>query len=542
MMRNRLMWKQSIAFLVICIVCSSNLLAQGHEERYEAIDVLHYTFKVELSDENDRVKGKATIEIFFKKSLDKFQLDLKSKNKEGLGMVVSKVLEDNSPVDFHHSDDMLTISTKVTSEGEKRSYTITYMGEPGNGMIIGENKYLDRTFFADHWPDRAHYWLPCVDHPSEKAIVEFVVTAPEHYDIIGSGYLVSEEVNKGKKTAHWKTRVPLPMKISVIGVADFEIVDLGYFNDVPLSAWVYPQEGQYAKDAYSITDDVLEYYSSQIGPYPYEKLANVQSKTIYGGTENAGNIFYNENLVFRNKPIYKQTESIVVHEIAHQWFGNSVSESNWYHVWISEGFATYFTTLFIGHTYGADTLRKRMNSERRRVIGYTNHRRYAPVVDTTPRSPHELLSALTYQKGAWFLHMLKQKIGDELFWQSIVKYYDTYKLSNVLTEDFQEIVEQVSEMDLDDFFKQWLYTAGHPVLSFDWEFDSGMTKILLGQHQQGHLFEFPIDIQLKFSDGSSLIETFYINEREQVLNINSDMEPSEITIDPEVILLFELKE
>jgi len=540
-MRKTLIW-QLFAVIAVFIFQVTALLAQGHEDRYSSIDVLHYTFRVELNDENERVKGKTTIQVLFKKSMNEFQLDLKSKNEEGLGMVVSKVLEDDSPADFDHSENKLTISVKAASKGEKRTYTIKYQGEPENGMFIGENKYLDRTFFADHWPDRAHYWLPCVDHPSDKAIIEFIVTAPKHYDIIGSGYLVSEEVEKGKKTAHWKTKVPLPMKISVIGVADFEIVDLGYFNDVPLSAWVYPQEGQYAKDAYSITRDVLEYYSSFIGPYPYEKLANVQSKTIYGGTENAGNIFYNENLVFRDKPIYKQTEAVVVHEIAHQWFGNSVSESNWYHLWISEGFATYFTTLFIGHTYGADTLRKRMNSERRRVIGYTNNRRYAPVVDTTPRSPHDLLSALTYQKGAWFLHMLKQKIGDELFWESIAKYYDTYKLSNVLTEDFQEIVEQLSEMELDDFFKQWLYTAGHPVLSFDWEFDSGMTRILLGQHQTNHVFSFPIDIQLKFTDGSSLTETFYIDEREQVLKIKSDQAPSEIIIDPEVLLLYELKE
>jgi aminopeptidase N len=540
-MRNKLILQQMFAFIVICTFQVSNLFAQGHEARFESIDVLSYTFQVELNDKNNQVKGKATIQVLFKKSLDRFQLDLTKKNKDGLGMEVSQVKENDSPVDFDHSGDKLTIMTEVTTRGEKRTYIIEYMGEPQDGMIIGENKYLERTFFADHWPDRAHNWLPCVDHPSDRSLIEFIVTAPKHYDIIGSGYLVSEEVNKGMKTAHWKTRVPLPTKISVIGVADFEIVELGYFNEVPLSAWVYPQEGQYAKDAYSITKEVLEYFSSWVGPYPYEKLANVQSKTIYGGTENAGNIFYNENLVFRNEPIYKQTEAVVVHEIAHQWFGNSVSESNWYHVWISEGFATYFTDLFIEHKFGVDSLRKRMDSERRRVIGYTNHRRYAPVVDYTPRPPDELLSALTYQKGAWFLHMLKHKIGDELFWQSISKYYDKYKLSNVLTEDFQEVVEQVSEMQLDAFFNQWLYTAGHPLLSFDSEFDSGMIRILLGQHQPDHVFEFPIDIQVKFSDGTSVIETFYIDEREQILEIKSDLAPSEVIVDPEVLLLFEIK-
>ncbi len=542
-MRYKQVLQQIIAFMVICTFQVTVLYAQGHEERYNAIDVLQYTFRVKLNDDNEQVTGQTTVQVYFKKPLDHFYLDLQSKNKDGLGMVVSSITEDGLPVGFDHTEDKLTIRPKVTSAGEKRTYIIEYMGEPQDGLIIGQNKYGDRTFFADHWPDRAHNWLPCVDHPSDKAVIEFIVTAPNHYDIIASGYLVGEEVNDDLKTAHWKTKVPLPTKISVIGVADFEIVELGYFNDVPLSAWVYPQEGQYAKEAYSITEEVLEYFSTWVGPYPFEKLANVQSKTIYGGTENAGNIFYNENLVVRNgQPVYKHNEDVVVHELAHQWFGNSVSESNWYHVWISEGFATYFTDLFIEQKYGLDSLNKRLISERRRVIGYTNHKRFAPVVDTTPRAPQYLLSALTYQKGAWFLHMLRHKIGDELFWQSIKKYYDTYKLSNVLTGDFKEIVKQVSEMELDDFFQQWLYTPGHPVLSFDWTYDPGKIIINLRQHQPDHIFKFPIVIQVKFTDHPGMIETFYIDKRNQIIEIESDVEPSEIMLDPEVRLLYEFKE
>jgi aminopeptidase N len=541
-MRNLVSMKNLITLMVICRLGLSSTFAQGHEERFNAIDVLQYTFRVELSDQNQEIKGEATLLISFKKSLDRFQLDLASKNKEGLGMTVSQVLENDSLIGFDHSEDKLTITTSMTWAGEERSYTVEYFGEPENGMIIGRNKYNDRTFFADHWPDRAHHWLPCVDHPSDKAIIEFIVTAPEHYDIIGSGYLVNETVNQGMKTAHWKTSMPLPMKIAVIGAADFEIVELGYFNDVPLSAWVYPQEGMYAKEAYAITQEVVEYFSSVAGPYPYEKLANVQSTTIYGGTENAGNIFYNENLVVRNnEPIFKQTEDVVVHEIAHQWFGNSVSESNWYHIWLSEGFATYFTDLFIEHKFGLDSLKKRMDAERYRVIRYTNRRRFAPVVDTTPRSPNRLLSALTYQKGAWFLHMLRSKIGDELFWRSIAKYYDTYKLSNALTEDFQEIVEQVSGMDLDIFFHQWLYTPGHPVLTTSWEYEDGKINISVRQEQEHHVFRFPLDLLVQFADNRSVTTTFEVTEREHTFSIPSGIEPAGIIPDPEVRLLFEEK-
>ena len=162
------MKRQHMAILILCLFNISVLSAQGHEERFNSIDVLQYTFEVELNDENEQIKGIATILISFRKPLDQFRLDLQKKDKEGLGMVVSRVSENGTSIDFDHKGNKLTIKPEETTAGEERTYIIEYQGEPQDGMIIGDNKYFDRTFFADHWPDRAHHWLPCVDHPSDR--------------------------------------------------------------------------------------------------------------------------------------------------------------------------------------------------------------------------------------------------------------------------------------------------------------------------------------------------------------------------------------
>src|SRR5204863_6116924 len=154
-------------------------------------------------------------------------------------------------------------------------------------------------------------------------------------------------VTKKRKITHWKTSVVLPTKVMVIGVARFAIEYEGEINKVPLQSWVYPQNRKEGFSDYSMASGPLDYFSKNIAPYPYEKLANVQSTTRWGGMENAGNIFYYENSVTGKANI----EGLLAHEVAHQWFGDSASESDWYHVWLSEGFATYFTQLYLENKY-----------------------------------------------------------------------------------------------------------------------------------------------------------------------------------------------
>jgi aminopeptidase N len=297
----------------------------------QPIDVQHYRFELELSDHSDAIVGKATIKVSFLQPVSQLVLDLGSV-EEDKGMQAFSVLEEGNakPLAFHHRNNQLFINLNNPSkEKETRTFTIQYMGTPKDGLVISKNMYGDRTFFGDNWPNRAHEWIPCHDTPSDKASVEFIVTAPSHYSVIANGLLVQEKILPGnKKITSWKEELPIPTKVMVIGAAKFAVRRVDSSYSVPVTAWVYPQDSAKGAYDYAVADDILKFYSNYIGPYPYKKLANVQSKTIFGGMENANAIFYAEHTVTGKR----NTEDLIAHEIVHQWFGNTATEKHFSHL------------------------------------------------------------------------------------------------------------------------------------------------------------------------------------------------------------------
>ncbi len=509
------------------------LSAQDHYERLETIDVQHYVFNLELTDASNEIKGSAQIRIRFRKMTDTFTLDLVKKNGTE-GMTVTSVLEDGQVVDFQHTGENIRVQISQTEADEIRTYEINYQGIPADGLVIGKNKFGDRTFFGDNWPNRARHWLPTVDHPSDKASVEFIVTAPEHYQVIANGLQVEEtNLPDGMKLTHWSETVLLPTKVMVIGVAPFAVQLAGATHDIPVTSWVFPENREEGFYDYAQAVSVLDWFIDHVAPYPYQKLANVQSKTRYGGMENASNIFYFENSVTGNR----EREALIAHEIAHQWFGNSASEANWHHVWLSEGFATYTTDLYFESVHGRDNFVERMESERQQVITFAN-RRLAPIVDTTIENYNQVLNANSYQKGAWVLHMLRHEVGDEAFWAGIRTYYDRYQYSNALTKDLQAVMEEVSGQDLEGFFRQWIFQPGHPKLQVSWSYDAAnkMINLQVEQTQPDVLFQFPLDISV----GEKVV-TFEVHQRRQAFTILADEAPDALRLDPRVWLLFEAK-
>jgi len=507
---------------------------EKHLARFQSIDVINYKFAITLSDETDEIYGTSVINIKFNRELKSFNLDLVSKQSDNTGMIVESVLENNQSVSFSQSNDQLFININPSKINELKTYTIKYKGIPADGLIISKNKFGDRTFFGDNWPDRAKNWLPVVDHPSDKATVEWDITAPSHYQAIGNGSMI-ERTNINTKTTltRWKMDTPIPTKIMVIGVAQFAVENLGEIYNIPVSSWVFPQERENGFKDYSLAVPILDFMINHVAPYPFEKLANVQSKTLYGGMENAGNIFYNENSITGTGKF----ESVIAHEIAHQWFGDSASELNWYHVWLSEGFATYFENLFYENRYGRDSFVKKMNEDRVKAIKFSK-KNNSPIVDTSITDYLKLLSPNTYEKAGWVLHMLRKELGDDLFWEGIKKYYDTYKYNNALSEDFKRVMEEVSGKDLNTYFKQWLYQSGHPTLDITWNTNNNLTLEIT--QTQENLFVFPIEIKCNYEDGSSSVETIKVLNKTEKANISVIKKVVSIEVDPNTWLFFEL--
>lgn len=492
------------------------------------IDVKHYTFEIKLNDADNHIEGKATITAKFLANTATVNFDLVKKNAEGKGMLVSSVTENGKPVNFTQDDEQLKINTRAL-RGNTRNYTITYSGVPADGLIISTNAFGHRTFFGDNWPNRAHNWLPCVDNIADKAPVDFIVTAPDHYDVVSNGLKTDEKQLPGKmKLTQWVETVALPTKVMVIGVAEFAIDHPGDVNGIPVFTYVFPENKETGFKNYAVAKDILPYFIKNVGPYSYEKLANVQSKTIFGGMENASAIFYFEESV--SAP---GIEELMAHEIAHQWFGDGASEKSFGHLWLSEGFATYMTNLYLENKYGADTLKKRLIADRKKVIKFEQSR-LTPVVDTAVKTNYmQLLNANSYEKGGWVLHMLRRKLGDDIFWKGVHNYYVKYQGGNANTEDLRRVMEQTSGKDLKQFFIQWLRMAGHPKLTVTWAWDDKTGSLTINVLQnQDYIYHFPLEVGI---DGE--LQTLTVKDKSTTVHYKMKARPTEIKIDPNVNLL-----
>lgn len=521
----------SVSFLLLSLF---GIQANDGYKRNTLTDIIHYDFSVSVSDTSNMIYGHAVITVNFSGPVNAIGFDLINKGSDEKGMNVQNVTYDRGSIKWIHTGDRLVINIDDSAKaGSQGIFSIDYSGIPADGLIISNDKFGDRTFFADNWPDRARNWIPCVDHPYDKATVDFIVTTPDHYEVVGSGFLVEEScMAKQTKLTHWKEEVPIATKVMAIGIAPFASRLEGKVDGIPVWSWVFSENRKEGFYDYSAGLKPLAFYINLIGAYPYEKLANVQSKTIFGGLENAGCIFYAENSVTG----HGNAETLMAHEIAHQWFGNSVTENDWHHIWLSEGFATYLTAVYQENTYGKEKLDETMKSARDRVIRFYSVSP-EPVIDTTVTKLMKLLNANSYQKGAWFLHMLRRELGDELFWKGMRQYYEDYKNKNALTSDFQRVMESVSKRDLGKFFYQWLFIAGQPDLKITARPGArrGLTDLVIEQTQE-FLFSFDIGLQVKDSNGSNVYK-IPVSDRVTRKTINSE-KVLEIIPDPEVNLLY----
>jgi aminopeptidase N len=505
-------------------------------KRNSSVDIIHYDFSLSISDTSDIVYGQAVINVNFIGSIKTLEFDLKNHGIDGRGMSVHSVNFDHGLIKWMHTWNKIIITfNDSVKAGTSGTFNIDYSGVPADGLIISKNKFGDRTFFADNWPDRARNWLPCVDHPYDKATVDFIITSPDHYEVVGSGYLVEESCMPGHtKLTHWKEDVPLATKVMAFAAAPFASRLEGNVNGIPVWSWVFTENRKEGFYDYAVAVKPLAFYSTLIGSYPYEKLADVQSKTIFGGLENAGCIFYSENSITGQG----KAEDLIAHEIAHQWFGNSVTENDWHHIWLSEGFATYLTAVYQEKTYGKEKLNETMKSARDRVTEYYL-RSPGAVIDTSVTDLMKLLNPNSYQKGAWVLHMLRRQLGDDIFWKGIRLYYEDYKNKNTLTSDFQSVMEKASNKDLTGFFKQWLFVPGQPALKITTMpgNEKGFTDLIIEQTQD-YLFNFDIELIIKDSDRSHKLK-ISVSDRITRKTIKTE-KILEILPDPDINLLFTL--
>ena len=528
--------------IILLFLFSFNLISKDPYPKNPNIDILNYSFELHLNDSNDVIYGEANIKLKIKPGEKQIRLDLISKTTDNKGMSIHEVMFNNKKTSFSHQKNVLKINTEGFDYDVNDILKIKYSGIPITGLVIGNNMHGDRTFFSDNWPNKARNWLPLVDHPYDKATSDFIIVAPNHYQVISNGLLVEEtNLDKNLKKTHWRQSVPISCWLYAIGVAEFAVDYVDYFEGKSIQTWVYKQDRDKGFYDFKIpTKHTLEFFSDYVGPFAYEKLANVQSNSVKGGMESATAIFYSDVSVTGERSV--RWRNVVIHEVAHQWFGNCVTEYDWDDVWLSEGFATYFTLMFREHAYGREDFVMGLKEARNRVFNFYKNNKDVSIVHDNLKDMKNVLSYdIQYQKGAWVLHMLRNYVGEEAFKKGIRSYYNKYYNSNTNTFEFMREMEKASNKKLAKFFDQWLYKGGNIILDGGWGYDIKKKEIYIDIEQvqnDGYFFEMPLELKI-FYDKENLIklETINIDKNSRRFYISSEFKPKDIILDPSTKLL-----
>jgi aminopeptidase N len=433
--------------------------------------------------------------------------------------------------------------------------SIDYGGVVTDGLIVRMDSAGRWTYFGDNWPNRARHWIPSIDHPSDKATVTWRVRAPRGRTVVANGKLVSTHSVRDATGAErvesvWRESRRIPVYLMVIAAAPLEQFDLGDTDCglaelqrcVPQTVYTAPEQRGFLPGPFARAGEIVQLFSNLVGPFPYEKLSHVQSSTRFGGMENASEIFYSD-AGFRNRSM---TDQVVAHETAHQWFGDAVTERDWPHLWLSEGFATYFAALWTRAARGDSAFRVQMAGVRNAVLSDTMAVPKRPVIDTIETNLLALLNRNSYEKGGFVLHMLRGQVGERAFFDAIRSYYAKHRHATAVTDDVRAEMEGASKQSLGWFFDQWLRRAGYPEVTATWTYDAGTHEVVIRVAQSARFgaFRFPLTIVAIDSAGVAHRTTAQIvaaDGASQQVRIPLAAPPATVALDPDVELLAALK-
>jgi aminopeptidase N len=473
----------------------------------------HYAIDLSLNDQlSEIVSATARIDVLILKPTTMIDLDFGE-------LAVEAVTLNSKPVLFTHRAGKLNINLALPAKpGAQLQISVQYHGKPKDGLILSNDKDGKPSAFGDNWPNRVHHWIPALDHPSAKATVTFNITAPASNEVVANGRLERvETTTTGTRTWTYSEGVPIPPYCMVIAVGQFKRFEPTERSLTPLSYYVPHSDAPFAIKGFAPTNPSIVYFSETIAPYPYEKLAMIVGATRYGGMENSSAIVFSTTL-FDPRPQEKLSKTygipngivtLIAHEIAHQWFGDSVTESTWADLWLSEGFATYFAGLFLQRYESEEAFQAYMQNAATQVFEYEKKTR-TPIFDRDTEDLMDLLNANSYQKGAWVLHMLRSSLGDEVFFRGIRDYYRAHAgtaagagTGTATTEDLRAALEKASGRNLRPFFTRWIYDSGHPQYELSWEWQHNRElRLMLRQVQPGNPFLDLVPITIRTASGN----------------------------------------
>jgi aminopeptidase N len=426
--------------------------------------------------------------------------------------------------------------------GAAVSVKVRFFAQPERGLYFRtpEMGYKpgDTQLWTQGEADLHRFWFPCYDYPNERFTSEVICYAPADMETVSNGVLVSKQP-QGKLTAwHWRQDKPHVNYLIALAVGYFHKLD-DKAGDLPLALLVPPSHKHQAENAFADTRKIIEFYNREIGvPFPWDKYYQVFCLDfIAGGMENTSCTFEAARLLFdKDTEQIRTLHRLDAHETAHQWFGDLLTCRDWSHLWLNEGFATYYTVLYEGERSGEDAMKYSLWREAEEVFQAKDTR---PTVWRDYEDPMQQFDTRAYPKGGWILHMLRSQLGAELYRKAIRTYVERHRNGVVGTDDLHDVIEETSGLSFDQFFDQWLYHGGFPELKIDYAWDAAakQAKVTVKQTQkvteQVRLFRMPLPVAFTLKGQTQpKVVAMDVSKAEEVFYFALPSQPELVRIDP----------
>jgi aminopeptidase N len=514
-------------------------------------DAQHYVIRTSFDAPNKTVIGDTTVVLKpLAAGFGSFELDASNLQIESVTLG-----DTGAPLKWTLQPDRLSIKLdRAYGPAETIGVRIRYRAQPERGLYFvaarqggGGAWATPAQIWTQGEPEDNHHWFPSYDYPDDHATSEQYITTRADETAISNGALVETIQNAdGTRTFHWKMDEPHATYLTSLVVGDYAKLD-GAYKNVPLEYYTYRGTEETARRAFAKTPDMMRLFADKLGhEYPYNRYAQtVVASFIFGGMENVtATTHADSEILYGSTPEAQlSTENLISHELAHSWFGNLVTCRDWSELWLNEGFATFMEAVFREQDAGHDAYLNEMRSNASLYFleDLARHRR--PLVFDRYRSPLDLFDTTVYKKGALVLHMLRETVGDELFWKAINRYLSENRFKPVTTEDLKRAFEETTARRLDWFFDQWVYKAGFPELRVRSFYSAPTRKLTLEVTQtQGQeamtplVFRLPLEIELATQSGART-ERIEVTDRTQRFTFQLDGKPLMIRFDKGARLL-----
>ncbi len=475
-------------------------------QNQEKIDIKFYELNLDIDFNSSRIHGSVTVNgVIGNIYPDFIELDLYD------NMTVDSILQNNIPILYLHENNMLKIPiSDITLNDENLfSLTIFYQGTPDH-CGAGGFKFDEHQNIGHVWTLSEAYcarsWWPCKDDPSDKAdSVNIIISVPLEpaYIVASNGLLSSTTINNNKKTYFWKERYPITTYLVSLAIYPYTKWVDQYVSPISsdtmlIEHYVFPDRYEASYPNYSLTKDMLSFFSELFGEYPFISEKYGHADFTWGGGM--------EHQTLSSMGSFSQ--NLMVHELGHSWWGNLITCKTFNDIWLNEGFARYCQALWAEHMYGREAYFDFMN----------NHAYYGAgtIYVENPSSNSQIFSAgLSYNKASWVLHMLRHKVGETMFFDILKSYAsnDSLSYNAASTSDFQKVCEDISGLDFEQFFQQWIYGEKYPKYELSWWHEgNGIYNVKIDQVQSYNFFSMPIDLKFSGSAGPMLVDTTIVIE------------------------------